>query len=206
MRKAISPRLLFWFFAIALIACNSNARFHSQEKQLLELADSIEIEASALANAPAAEASGAFLWAQENLREFELLLEDEEMTVTREEGEIISQVSRARRLLKDQSKRRQSILNSQQRTLLQLRGLAQALANEATHDSQGTSMDSAYIAENVTRELQMGRTLKATIEETKSYASRGIKTVEEIQLQSDSLQTQLRGRLARLILERGSIE
>ena len=115
------------------------------------------------------------------------------MTVTREEGEIISQVSRARRLLKDQSKRRQSILNSQQRTLLQLRGLAQALANEATHDSQGTPMDSAYIAENVARELQMGRTLKATIEETKSYASRGIKTVEEIKPQSDSLQTQLRG-------------
>lgn len=206
MRKAISPQLLFWFFAIALIACNSKTRFHSQEKQLLQLADSIEVEANALANVPAAEASSAFLWAQENLREFELLLEDEEMTVTREEGKIISQVSRARRLLKDQSKRRQSILNSQQRTLLQLRGLAQALGNEATHDSQGTPMDSAYIAENVTRELQMGRTLKATIEETKSYASRGIKTVEEIQPQSDSLQTQLRGRLARLILERDSIE
>lgn len=44
MRKVISPRLLFWFFAIALIACNSNARFHSQEKQLLQLADSIEID------------------------------------------------------------------------------------------------------------------------------------------------------------------
>lgn len=206
MRKATPPQLLFWFFAIAFIACNSKTRFHSQEKELLQLADSIEVEANALAGVPAAEASAAFLWAQENLREFELLLEDEEMTVTREEGEIISQVSRARRLLKDQSKRRQSTLNSQQRTLLQLRGLAQALGNEATHDSQGTPMDSAYIAENVTRELQMGRTLKATIEETKSYASRGIKTVEEIQLQSDSLQTQLRGRLARLILERGSIE
>jgi hypothetical protein len=206
MRKAISPQLLFWFFAIALIACNSKGRFHSQEKQLLQLADSIEFEASALANVPAAEASGAFLWAQENLREFELLLEDEEITVTREEGEIISQVSRARRLLKDNSKRRQSILNSQQRTLLQLRGLAQALGNEATHDSEGTTMDSEYIAVNVSRELQMGRTLKATIEETKSYASRGIKTVEEIQPQSDSLQTQLRGKLARLILERGSIE
>jgi SMC interacting uncharacterized protein involved in chromosome segregation len=206
MRKAISPQLLFWFFAIALIACNSKGRFHSQEKQLLQLADSIEVEANALANVPAAEASGAFLWAQENLREFELLLEDEEITVTREEGEIISQVSRARRLLKDNSKRRQSILNSQQRTLLQLRGLAQALGNEATHDSEGTPMDSAYIAVNVSRELQMGRTLKATIEETKSYASRGIKTVEEIQPQSDSLQTQLRGKLARLILERGSIE
>jgi len=206
MRKAISPQLLFWFFAIALIACNSKGRFHSQEKQLLQLADSIEFEARALANVPAAEASGAFLWAQENLREFELLLEDEEITVTREEGEIISQVSRARRLLKDNSKRRQSILNSQQRTLLQLRGLAQALGNEATHDSEGTPMDSAYIAENVSRELQMGRTLKATIEETKSYASRGIKTVEEIRPQSDSLQTQLRGKLARLILERGSVE
>ena len=206
MRKATPPQLLFWFFAIAFIACNSKTRFHSQEKELLQLADSIEVEANALAGVSAAEASGAFLWAQENLREFELLLEDEEMTVTREEGEIISQVSRARRLLKDQSKRRQSILNSQQRTLLQLRGLAQALTNEATHDSQGTPMDSAYIAENVARELQMGRTLKATIEETKSYASRGIKTVEEIKPQSDSLQTQLRGRLARLILERGSIE
>lgn len=206
MRTATSPQLLFCFFAIALIACNSKTRFQGHEKELLQLADSIEFEANALESVPAAEASRALLWAQENLRDFELLLEDEEMTVTREEGEIISQVSRARRLLKDQSKRRQSILNSQQRTLLQLRGLAQALGNEATHDSQGTPMDSAYIAENVTRELQMGRTLKATIEETKSYASRGIKTVERIKPQSDSLQTQLRGRLAQLILERGSIE
>ena len=149
MRKAISPQLLFWFFAIALIACNSQGAVSQPRKATPSVSRLDRVRSQCTGKCPAAEASGAFLWAQENLREFELLLEDEEITVTREEGEIISQVSRARRLLKDQSKRRQSILNSQQRTLLQLRGLAQALANEATHDSQGTPMDSAYIAENV---------------------------------------------------------
>jgi hypothetical protein len=102
---------------------------------LLALADSIELETSALESVSAEKAISASQWAQENLREFELLLEDEEMSVSREEGEIISDVSRARRLLKDQSKRRESIANSQKRTLLQLRGLAAAIGNGTTHSN-----------------------------------------------------------------------
>ena len=206
METTIHSLLFFWIVAMSLCACQSNVEFQNQENQLVGLADSIEIDAQALVSIPAEDAANAFQWAQKNLREFELLLEDEDMTVTREEGAVISEVSRARRLLKDQSKRRKSLANSQKRTLLQLRGLAQALAHEATHDSQGTPIDSAYIAQNLSRELEMGRLLKNSINETRSYASRGIAIVEKIKPKSDSLQTSLRGRLARLILERGSVE
>jgi len=206
MRIVNDSQLLIWIAAIGMCSCNSNARFYDQEKQLMRLADSIEIEANQLMDVSTEEAAHAFQWAQENLREFELLLEDEEMSVTREEGEIISDVSRARRLLKEQSKRRKSIANSQKRTLMQLRGLGQALGNQATHDSQNTPIDSVYVAVNLTRELNMGRTLKASMAETRSYATRGIATVERIKPKSDSLQTALRGRLARLILQRDSTE
>lgn len=160
MRKAKHLPLLFWLTTIGLCSCHSSLRPDGQERQLLALADSIELEVNILDLVSAEEAISASQWAQENLREFELLLEDDEMSISREEGEIISDVSRARRLLKDQSKRRESIANSQKRTLLQLRGLAEAIGNGATHDSQGTPIDSAYIARNLSRELQMGRTLK----------------------------------------------
>jgi hypothetical protein len=206
MRKAKHLPLLFWLTTIGLCSCHSSLRPVGQERQLLALADSIELEANILDLVPAEEAISASQWAQENLREFELLLKDEEMSISREEGEIISDVSRARRLLKDQSKRRESIANSQKRTLLQLRGLAEAIGNGATHDSQGTPIDSAYIALNLSRELQMGRTLKKSITETQTYASQGIAIAERSKRRSDSLQTVLRGQLAQLILERNSSE
>jgi hypothetical protein len=206
MRKAKHLPLLFWLTTIGLCSCHSSLRPVGQERQLLALADSIELEANILDLVPAEEAISASQWAQENLREFELLLEDEEMSISREEGEIISDVSRARRLLKDQSKRRESIANSQKRTLLQLRGLAEAIGNGATHDSQGTPIDSAYIALNLSRELEMGRTLKKSITETQTYASQGIAIAERTKGRSDSLQTVLRGQLAQLILERNSSE
>ena len=206
MRKAKHLPLLFWLTTIGLCSCHSSLRPDGQERQLLALADSIELEVNILDLVSAEEAISASQWAQENLREFELLLEDEEMSISREEGEIISDVSRARRLLKDQSKRRESIANSQQRTLLQLRGLAEAIVNGATHDSQVTPIDSAYIALNLSRELQMGRTLKKSITETQTYASRGIAIAERTKGRSDSLQTVLRGQLAQLILERNSSE
>jgi hypothetical protein len=206
MRKAKHLPLLFWLTTIGLCSCHSSLRPVGQERQLLALADSIELEVNILDLVPAEDAISASQWAQENLREFELLLEDEEMSVSREEGEIISDVSRARRLLKDQSKRRESIANSQKRTLLQLRGLAEAIGNGATHDSQGTPIDSAYIALNLSRELEMGRTLKKSITETQTYASQGIAIAERTKGRSDSLQTILRGQLAQLILERNSSE
>jgi hypothetical protein len=206
MRKAKHLPLLFWLTTIGLCSCHSSLRPDGQERQLLALADSIELEVNILDLVSAEEAISASQWAQENLREFELLLEDDEMSISREEGEIISDVSRARRLLKDQSKRRESIANSQKRTLLQLRGLAQAIGNGATHDSQGTPIDSAYIARNLSRELQMGRALKKSITETQTYASQGIAIAERTKGRSDSLQTILRGQLAQLILERNSSE
>ena len=206
MRNAKHLPLLFWLIGISLCACHSNLRSNGPGSQLRALADYIEQEAKTLDLVSAEKAFSASQWAQENLREFELLLEDQEMSITREEGAIISEVSRARRLLKDQSKRRESIANSQKRTLVQLRGLATALESQATHDSQGTPIDSAYIALNLSRELQMGRTLKNSITETQTYATQGIAIAERTKAGSDSLQTVLRGRLARLILERSPAE
>jgi hypothetical protein len=47
----------------------------------------------------------------------------------------------------------------------------------------------------------MGQSLKKSIDETATYAAQGMAKVREIKPQSDSLQTALRGQLAKLILE-----
>ena len=201
MRSVSFNLFILCLISFGICSCNPSVSSNGRELALFALAYSIEQGVQDLNATGSAEAATAFQWAQENLKEFELLLEDKRMEITREDGNIISEVSRARRLLKDQSKRRESIANSTTRTLLQLRALGEAISAQATHDSQGTLMDSAYLSENIAREIQMGQSLKKSIDETATYAAQGMAKVREIKPQSDSLQTALRGQLAKLILE-----
>ena len=112
----------FWcwglVFSALLAGCVSNR--DPRVSELEALADSISVQ-QALLNEPAAErVAEAATWAENNLREFELLLEGGLVTVSKAEGEIISDVSRARRLLKDQAKRRNSLPKSAARAVKRL--------------------------------------------------------------------------------------
>ena len=147
------------------------------------------------------EAREAFQWADAQYREFNLLLEDGGVAVTKEEGAIISDVSRARRLLKDQAKRRSSLPKSTERTLKQLRGLANTLSSGAQVDASGNPIDSAYIARETATETNIARNLINALKETQDLARRAIALRSAVEARSDSLQTICRGRLARAILE-----
>lgn len=171
----------------------------SQELRLL--ADSVEIAAQALNRPTDAEAVEAFSWADEQFREFNLLLEDGGVVVSKQEGAIISDVGRARRLLKDQTKRRSSLPKSAERTVKQLRSLAHALSSGARVDAAGNPIDSAYVARETATELKIARDLVQALKETQNLAQRGIALRREVEARSDSLQTICRGRLARAILE-----
>ena len=171
----------------------------SQELRLL--ADSVEIAAQALNRPTEAEAVEAFSWADEQFREFNLLLEDGGVVVSKQEGAIISDVGRARRLLKDQTKRRSSLPKSAERTVKQLRSLAHALLSGARVDAAGNPIDSAYVARETATELKIARDLVQALKETQNLAQRGIALRREVEARSDSLQTICRGRLARAILE-----
>jgi hypothetical protein len=171
----------------------------SQELRLL--ADSVEIAAQALNRPTEAEAVEAFSWADEQFREFNLLLEDGGVVVSKQEGAIISDVGRARRLLKDQTKRRSSLPKSVERTVKQLHNLAHALSSGARVDAAGNPIDSAYVARETATELRIARDLVRALQETQNLAQRGIALRREVEARSDSLQTICRGRLARAILE-----
>lgn len=171
----------------------------SQELRLL--ADSVEIAAQALNRPTDAEAVEAFSWADEQFREFNLLLEDGGVVVSKQEGAIISDVGRARRLLKDQTKRRSSLPKSAERTVKQLRSLAHALSSGARVDAAGNPIDSAYVARETATELKIARDLVQALKETQNLAQRGIALRREVEARSDSLETICRGRLARAILE-----
>lgn len=170
-------------------------------KELRALADSVETAARALDEPSETEAAEAFSWADAQFREFNLLLEDGGVVVSKEEGAIVSDVGRARRLLKDQAKRRSSLPKRAERTMKQLRGLADALTSGARVDAAGNAIDSAYVARETAIELKIGRDLVKALEETQSLAQRGIALRREVEARSDSLQTICRGRLARAILE-----
>lgn len=169
--------------------------------ELNELADSIQTHLRLLDQPSNQQTAEAAEWATNNLREFELLLEGGVIAVTKEEGKIISDVSRSRRLLKDQSQRRNSLPKSGARAVGQLRGLAEAIRSNATTDAAGTAIDSAYLSREVQTELALGRDVVQALLETQQLAERGIAIWQKTAERSDSLQTVCRARLAKAIID-----
>ena len=182
-----------------LIGCTSQGDPRAEE--LNALADSIHANLRLLDQPRAEQAVEAAEWATRNLREFELLLEGGLVTVSKEEGEIISDVSRARRLLKDQGKRRNSLPKSATRAIGQLHGLAEAIQSGAAEDATGSAIDSAYISREMQTELAIGRDVVQALQETQQLAERGIAIWQSTAARSDSLQTICRARLAKAIID-----
>ena len=182
-----------------LIGCTSQGDPRAEE--LNALADSIHANLRLLDQPRAEQAVEAAEWATRNLREFELLLEGGLVTVSKEEGEIISDVSRARRLLKDQGQRRNSLPKSATRAIGQLHGLAEAIQSGAAEDATGSAIDSAYISREMQTELAIGRDVVQALQETQQLAERGIAIWQSTAARSDSLQTICRARLAKAIID-----
>ena len=188
-------------FALLLLFNSCTTHLDPRVEALTALADSIQMQQSLLEEPSDARAAEAATWAENNLREFELLLDDGNVVVSKEEGRIISDVSRARRLLKDQGSRRTSLPKSAARAMGQLRGLAQAITSGATKDAAGNLIDSAYLAREMKAELAIGRDVAHALEETQQLAERGIAIWQKTATRADSLQTVCRSRLAKAIIE-----
>lgn len=182
-----------------LIGCTSQG--DSRAGELNALADSIQANLRLLDQPSAEQAVEAAEWATRNLREFELLLEGGLVSVSKEEGQIISDVSRARRLLKDQGQRRNSLPKSATRAIGQLHGLAEAIQSGAAEDATGSAIDSAYISREMQTELAIGRDVVQALQETQQLAERGIAIWQSTAARSDSLQTICRARLAKAIID-----
>jgi len=187
-----------WGSAAWMMGCSNP---HQETiKELQALADSVELELVRLEEPSEENVVAAYNWADSQLREFELLLEGGLVTVSKSEGQIISEVSRARRLLKDQAKRRLSLPKSAERATMQLRGLADAIASQNPKDAAGTPIDDVYIERETALEMGIARDVIDALEETQELATRGISIEQAIHQQCDSLQTVCRSRLAQAIL------
>jgi hypothetical protein len=149
---------------------------------------------------PADSIAQAKSWAEQILWDFELLVADSSAQLTREEGAVISEVARARRLLKDGPERLRTLATSGERTELQLVALIEALRSGATTDGAGTPIDSAYIATNTARELTFARAFLTSVAETQDLARRGLDIAAAATAPADSLKTVLRARYAQALI------
>lgn len=211
MNEALLPRLSAprRFRFVCFICILSFGNFGCQSPHIhQDTLDSLQDLQSSVATAlnqmqvlPADSVLASAKWANQNLQEFELLLSDTRVQITKAEGSIVSEVSRARRLLKDHESRRDRLFQNTKRTQLQLQLLRDAIAKNARFDGKGTPIDSNYIAKQLQTETRIANELVAALLETVDLARRGITVVDGARFQNDSLQKILRARLAKLILE-----
>ena len=209
MNEALTTRHSFFnvfgpiacFLGLALFGCQSPHPRQAALDQLHELHESVSVAYEQLRALPADSVLASARWASVNLHELELLMSDGHIEITKAEGAIVSEVSRARRLLKDHESRRNRLTQNTERTQLQLNLLAEAIAKSATVDGSGTPIDSSYIEQQVAIETRIARELIEALEETIDLAQRGVVVAQGARADNDSLQVILRARLARYILE-----
>jgi hypothetical protein len=191
-----------WAVAVALVlgACGGNR--HQNEVAALEsAAESMVAASEAYAALPQDSIDAIRNWAMAQLRDFELLASDSGVILTREEGRIINEVSKVRRLLKDNPERVKRLRDAQDQVAGQIHLLADALRAQATIDGAGTPIDSSYIRLHVAAEQKAAESITSAWEETISYAEQALALGARTRPQSDSLGTELRRRLAVWLLE-----
>jgi hypothetical protein len=209
MNEAVTTRSSFFsalgsiacFSGVVLLGCQSTHPRQATLDQLHELHESVSVAYEQLQALPADSVLASARWASVNLHELELLLSDGHIEITKTEGAIVSEVSRARRLLKDHESRRNRLTQNTERTQLQLKLLTEAIAQNATVDGSGTPIDSSYIEEQIAIETRIARELIEALEETVDLAQRGVLVAQGARADNDSLQNVLRARLAHYILE-----
>lgn len=178
---------------------------HREEIAELERVERAMREAAdAYAALPQDSLDAVRIWAATQLRDFELLASDSGVVLTRAEGAIVSDVSRVRRLLKDNPDRVARLRASQEQAADQIHLLIEALQTGATTDGAGTPIDSAYVRQQVGAERVAAEAVAASWEETADYGRRALRLAAATRQRSDSLGEALRQRLAKWVLEHGA--
>ncbi len=191
-----------WAMLLGLWTGCANGPHQAELTTLADLKDSLATAKSMLGQLDVDTLASTRAWASEELRAFEVMLSDSGMVLSKEEGLVIAEVSRARRLLKDFPDRIVRTDASIDRALNQISSFAHLLESKAPTDGAGHAVDSAYISDNLAQEVRIARALLASVEETTQYAERGSLTAAAVRTDADRLKTQLRARLAQLVIAR----
>jgi hypothetical protein len=141
-------------------------------------------------------------WAGSQWNDFSLFANDSLMELSREEGMVIAEVGRVRRLLKDFPSRSKSLSEAIALSRTQITGLRTALEEGATQDRNGQPMHAEYIAAQVSTELGFVDRIATSCRETQLYSAQAMAARDSLMPIVDSTGQVLRARLAqRLISE-----
>lgn len=135
-------------------------------------------------------------WAGSHWSDFSLFANDSLLELTREEGLVIAEVGRVRRLLKDFPAQRKGLPEAIALSRTQITGLRAALDEGATKDRNGELMNEDYIAAQLTAELGFVDRIASSCRDTQLYGTQALTARDSLQPIVDSTGQVLRARLA----------
>ena len=122
---------------------------------------------------------------------------DSSVSFIREDAEIINELSKASRWLKDAPNRIKGMNSEILRCKSQIEGLIHVIESGATIDAKGDTIDDAYLTENVKREIEAVNNLLIHYRETVTYVTKGLECDKDGWEAIDSLLTTKRAMWAR---------
>lgn len=193
----------FWMWGLAslltLLACGRHRDEIRQLDTALARLDSCQ---AVLDSLPLDSILATRTWASNQWNDFSHFANDSLMELTREEGLVIAEVGRIRRLLKDFPAQQKGIPEAIALSRTQIKSLRTALEEGATKDRNGEPMNEDYIAAQLTAELGFVDRIATGCRDTRLYSTQAMAAKDSLMPIVDSTGQVLRARLAqRLISE-----
>lgn len=174
---------------------------HRDEIRQLDLAltrlDSCQ---AVLDSLPLADIDSTRVWVGNQWQDFSLFANDSLLEITREEGAVIADVGRIRRLLKDFPSKYKGVGEALVLSRTQIEALRTALEEGATQDRNGARMDDAYVAAQVANELGFVDKVALGVMETNLFGRQAVAAADTTRARADSVAQALRGRMAARII------
>jgi len=192
--KEFKMRLFATVFLIfILVGCTENPQVSNLRKSLAKV-DSVDSVISLL---PLDSINSVRIRLNEAKDEVRWLGADSSVSFIREDAEIINELSKASRWLKDAPNRINGMNSEILRCKLQIEGLINVIESGATIDANGDTIDDAYLTENVKREIAAVNNLLSHYQETVTYVTKGLECDRDGWEAIDSLLTVKRAMWAR---------
>lgn len=186
-------RLAAIFTLLLLVGCTENPQVQSL-KESLKRVDSVEAKVAELPLDSIQSVKARLGEAKEEVR---WLGADTTVSFIREDAQVINELSKASRWLKDTPKRIKGMASEASRCRSQIQGLISVIEQGATLDAKGDTIDAEYLAENIKREIEAVDNLVKYYEETVEYVNKGLECDKNGWNSVDSLITAKRAMWAR---------
>lgn len=189
-------------FALSLTAMliTGCGRHRDEIRQLDEALIRLDSCQAVLDSLPMAEIDSTRVWVGNQWQDFSLFANDSLLEITREEGAVIADVGRIRRLLKDFPSKYKGVGEALVLSRSQIEALRAALEDGATQDRNGARMDDAYVTAQVANELGFVDKVALGVMETNLFGRQAVAAADTTRARADSVAQVLRGRMAERLI------